>query len=104
MPPPAAALELLPERLWGTSIAVGQSAFYPGQFIHRARPGSGGGFAVRAHTKKGSSWAFGFESFDTMQIGHRNNAIMLLPRRSASPRFPLKSLLDSHFSDIQESE
>ena len=33
--PPAAALELLPERLWRTSIAVGQSAFYPGQFMPR---------------------------------------------------------------------
>ena len=52
LPPPAAALELLPERLWGTSIAVGQSACYPGQFIHRARPGSGGGFAVRACTNR----------------------------------------------------
>ena len=27
--PPADALELLPEHLWRTSIAVGRSAFYP---------------------------------------------------------------------------
>ena len=35
LPPPADALELLPKRLWRTSIAVGQSAFYPGQFMPR---------------------------------------------------------------------
>ena len=39
LPPPAAALELLPERLWRTSIAVGQSAFYPGQFMPCGTPG-----------------------------------------------------------------
>ena len=38
--PPADALELLPERLWRTWIAVGQSTFYLGQFLFRARPGS----------------------------------------------------------------
>ena len=45
-------LELLPESPRRTSIAVGQSAFYLGQLIHRARPGSGGGFAVRARTRR----------------------------------------------------
>ena len=37
---PADALELLPERLGKTWIAVGQSAFYLGQFIDRALSGS----------------------------------------------------------------
>ena len=49
---PADALELLPESLRRTSIAVARSACYPGQFIHRTRPGSGGGFAVRACTNR----------------------------------------------------
>ena len=40
LPPPADTPELLPERLWRTSIAVGQSAFYLGQFIDRALSGS----------------------------------------------------------------
>ena len=61
--PPADALELLPERLWRTSIAVGRSACYPGQFIHRTRPGSGGGFAVRACTKKGQFMAVRVRAF-----------------------------------------
>ena len=49
--------DLLPESPRRTSIAVGRSAFYPGQFIHRARSGSGGVVAVRACTKKGQFMA-----------------------------------------------
>ena len=49
--PPADA-DLLWESPRRTSIAVARSACYPGQFIHRARPGSGGGFAVRACTNR----------------------------------------------------
>ena len=49
---PPADTDLLRESPRRTSIAVARSACYPGKFIYRARPGSGGGFAVRAHTKR----------------------------------------------------
>ena len=56
-------LEALRESPRRTSIAVGRSAFHSEQFIHPARPGPGGGLAVRARTQKavhgrpGSSFA-----------------------------------------------
>ena len=62
-------LELLPESPRRTSIAVTRSACYPGQFIHRARPGSGGGFAVCARTNRAVHGRPGSELFDTIQIG-----------------------------------
>ena len=49
--PPADA-DLLRESPRRTSIAVARSACYPGQFIHRARPGSGGVVAVRVRTRR----------------------------------------------------
>ena len=49
--PPADA-DLLRESPRRTSIAVARSACYLEQFIHRARPGSGGVVAVRARTRR----------------------------------------------------
>ena len=50
--------------------------------VHPPRPPRiGRGCCCACTHKKGSSWPSGSELFDTIQIGHGNNAIMLLTRR-----------------------